>query len=184
MKEWLKAQGISYRKLAASMGSSAATVCKKLNGETPWQQRDCCSSMTSSACRLILSWQFRLMPIVRRLRDGWSESTNSPNGRTAGGIASRCAMAATRWSGARSGTTTIRPAATLISPVTAGATTVSRVTRRFWSSARPAPCAPCAAARPAAWPTPGSAPRMPTRMPSGRSMHSSPPANGWWRTCC
>lgn len=27
------------------------------------------------------------------------ESTNSPNGRTAGGIASRCAMAATRWSG-------------------------------------------------------------------------------------
>ena len=40
MKEWLKAQGISYRKLAASMGSSAATVCKKLNGETPWQQRD------------------------------------------------------------------------------------------------------------------------------------------------
>ena len=40
MKEWLKAQGISYRRLAASMGSSAATVCKKLNGETPWQQRD------------------------------------------------------------------------------------------------------------------------------------------------
>ena len=40
MKEWLKAQGISYRKLASSMGSSAATVCKKLNGETPWQQRD------------------------------------------------------------------------------------------------------------------------------------------------
>lgn len=40
MKEWLKAQGISYRKLAVSMGSSAATVCKKLNGETPWQQRD------------------------------------------------------------------------------------------------------------------------------------------------
>ena len=38
MKEWLKAQGISYRRLAASMGSSAATVCKKLNGET--QQRD------------------------------------------------------------------------------------------------------------------------------------------------
>ena len=38
MKEWLKAQGISYRKLAASMGSSAATVCKKLNGETPWQR--------------------------------------------------------------------------------------------------------------------------------------------------
>lgn len=33
-------------------------------------------------------------------------------------------------------------------------------------------------------PTPGSAPRMPTRMPSGRSMHSSPPANGWWQTCC
>ena len=30
MKEWLKAQGISYRRLAASMGSSAATVCKKL----------------------------------------------------------------------------------------------------------------------------------------------------------
>ncbi|RGJ79148.1 helix-turn-helix domain-containing protein [Bifidobacterium longum] len=40
MKEWLKHRGISYRKLAASMGSSAATVCKKLNGETPWQQRD------------------------------------------------------------------------------------------------------------------------------------------------
>ena len=40
MKGWLKAQGISYRRLAASMGSSAATVCKKLNGETPWQQRD------------------------------------------------------------------------------------------------------------------------------------------------
>lgn len=45
-------------------------------------------------------------------------------------------------------------------------------------------CPACAAARPADWPTPGSAPRMPTRMPSGRSMHSSPPANGWWRTCC
>lgn len=54
------------------------------------------------------------------------ESTNSPNGRTAGGIASRCAMDATQWSGARSGTTTIRPPATLISPVTAGATTASR----------------------------------------------------------
>lgn len=40
MKEWLKAKGISYRRLAVSMGSSAATVCKKLNGETPWQQRD------------------------------------------------------------------------------------------------------------------------------------------------
>ena len=40
MKEWLKAKGISYRTLAASMGSSAATVCKKVNGETPWQQRD------------------------------------------------------------------------------------------------------------------------------------------------
>lgn len=49
-----------------------------------------------------------------------------------GGIASRCAMAATQWSGARSGTTTIRPPATLISPVTAGATTASRATRRFW----------------------------------------------------
>lgn len=45
-------------------------------------------------------------------------------------------------------------------------------------------CPACALARPAGWPTPGSAPRMPTRMPSGRSMHSSPPANGWWRTCC
>ena len=45
-------------------------------------------------------------------------------------------------------------------------------------------CPACAAARPAAWPTPGSAPRMPTRMPSGRSMRSSPPANGWSRTCC
>lgn len=45
-------------------------------------------------------------------------------------------------------------------------------------------CPACAAARPADWPTPGSAPRMSTRMPSGRSMHSSPPANGWWRACC
>ena len=40
MKEWLNAQWSSYRNLAASRGSSAATVCKKLNGETPWQQRD------------------------------------------------------------------------------------------------------------------------------------------------
>ena len=37
-------------------------------------------------------------------------------------------MAATQWSGARSGTTTIRPPATLISPVTAGATTACRAT--------------------------------------------------------
>lgn len=40
MKEWLKNQGISYRKLASSMGQSASSVCKKVNGETPWQQCD------------------------------------------------------------------------------------------------------------------------------------------------
>ena len=33
MKEWLKNQGISYRELASS-------VCKKVNGETQWQQYD------------------------------------------------------------------------------------------------------------------------------------------------
>ena len=40
MKEWLKNQGISYRELASSMGQSASSVCKKVNGETQWQQYD------------------------------------------------------------------------------------------------------------------------------------------------
>lgn len=71
MKEWLKAQGISYRRLAASMGSSAATVCKKLNGETPWQQRDLLFFMTSLDFLPILFLVFQLMLKKRRFCDGW-----------------------------------------------------------------------------------------------------------------
>lgn len=45
-------------------------------------------------------------------------------------------------------------------------------------------CPACAAARPAAWPTPGSVPRMPTHTPTRRLTRNCPPANGWSRTCC
>lgn len=40
MKQWLQENGISYRRLAAEMGQSASGLCKKVNGETAWQQSD------------------------------------------------------------------------------------------------------------------------------------------------
>ncbi|MDU2421855.1 MAG: helix-turn-helix transcriptional regulator [Bifidobacterium scardovii] len=40
MKEWLAERGLSYRDFAAIMGQSPSSICKKVNGETPWQQCD------------------------------------------------------------------------------------------------------------------------------------------------
>ena len=40
MKKWLQENRISYRRLAAEMGQSASGLCKKVNGETAWQQSD------------------------------------------------------------------------------------------------------------------------------------------------
>lgn len=40
MKDWLHANHISYRALAAEMGQSAASICKKVNGDVAWQQSD------------------------------------------------------------------------------------------------------------------------------------------------
>ena len=40
MKEWLVENGLSYRDFAAIMGQSPSSICKKVNGETAWQQKD------------------------------------------------------------------------------------------------------------------------------------------------
>ena len=40
MKEWLKSQGISYRRLASEMDVSPSLLCKKLNKQTKWQEDD------------------------------------------------------------------------------------------------------------------------------------------------
>ncbi|PLS30113.1 XRE family transcriptional regulator [Bifidobacterium margollesii] len=40
MKEWLTIRGITYRRLASEMGQSAASVCKKVNGEVGWNRND------------------------------------------------------------------------------------------------------------------------------------------------
>ena len=40
MKEWLEENGLSYRDFAAIMGQSPSSICKKVNGETAWQQKD------------------------------------------------------------------------------------------------------------------------------------------------
>ncbi|KFI93511.1 Xre family transcriptional regulator [Bifidobacterium saguini DSM 23967] len=40
MKEWLSDHGISYRKLAAEMGQSHASIAMKVNGDVAWQQKD------------------------------------------------------------------------------------------------------------------------------------------------
>ena len=40
MKEWLVENGFSYRDFAAIMGQSPSSICKKVNGETAWQQKD------------------------------------------------------------------------------------------------------------------------------------------------
>lgn len=40
MKEWLAENGLSYRDFAAIMGQSPSSICKKVNGETAWQQKD------------------------------------------------------------------------------------------------------------------------------------------------
>ena len=41
MKEWLVENAVlSYRDFAAIMGQSPSSICKKVNGETAWQQKD------------------------------------------------------------------------------------------------------------------------------------------------
>lgn len=40
MKEWLVENGLSYRDFAAIMAQSPSSICKKVNGETAWQQKD------------------------------------------------------------------------------------------------------------------------------------------------
>ncbi|WP_339350377.1 helix-turn-helix domain-containing protein [Bifidobacterium indicum] len=40
MKRWLKARGIPYSSLAAMLGQTTANVSNKINGITPWQQKD------------------------------------------------------------------------------------------------------------------------------------------------
>lgn len=40
MKHWLKARGIPYSSLAAMLGQTTANVSNKINGITPWQQKD------------------------------------------------------------------------------------------------------------------------------------------------
>lgn len=40
MKIWLHEKRISYRSLAMTLGQSAASVSKKVNGEVAWQQKD------------------------------------------------------------------------------------------------------------------------------------------------
>ena len=40
MKDWLREHGISYRQLAMDMGTSVSSVCKKLNQQTPWREKD------------------------------------------------------------------------------------------------------------------------------------------------
>lgn len=40
MKEWMQAQGLSYRQLAAAMRQSPSGLCKKLNSQTKWQADD------------------------------------------------------------------------------------------------------------------------------------------------
>ena len=40
MKEWLVENGVSYCAFAAVMGQSPSSICKKVNGETAWQQKD------------------------------------------------------------------------------------------------------------------------------------------------
>lgn len=40
MKEWMQAQGLSYRRLAAAMCQSPSGLCKKINGQTKWQEDD------------------------------------------------------------------------------------------------------------------------------------------------
>ena len=40
MKEWMQAQGLSYRRLAADMRQSPSGLCKKINGRTKWQEDD------------------------------------------------------------------------------------------------------------------------------------------------
>lgn len=40
IKEWLSSQGISYRRLAAEMGQSPASVSQKVNRQTRWQEDD------------------------------------------------------------------------------------------------------------------------------------------------
>lgn len=40
MKEWMQAQGLSYRRLAAAMCQSPSGLYKKINGQTKWQEDD------------------------------------------------------------------------------------------------------------------------------------------------
>lgn len=40
VKEWLSSRGISYRRLAAEMGQSPASISQKLNKQTKWQEDD------------------------------------------------------------------------------------------------------------------------------------------------
>ena len=40
MKQWLLERHISQRRLAAEMNQSPSGICKKLNGDTAWQQED------------------------------------------------------------------------------------------------------------------------------------------------
>ena len=40
MKRWLKARGISYSALAIILGQTTASISNKVNGITPWQQKD------------------------------------------------------------------------------------------------------------------------------------------------
>ncbi|MEF2737513.1 MAG: XRE family transcriptional regulator [Bifidobacterium choerinum] len=40
MREWMTAQGLTYRTLAFSMGQSASNICKKVQGLVAWQPAD------------------------------------------------------------------------------------------------------------------------------------------------
>ena len=66
MKEWLVENGLAYRDFAAIMGQSPSSICKKVNGETAWQQKDCCFFMTTMVFLLISYWVSPLFPIRRR----------------------------------------------------------------------------------------------------------------------
>ncbi|WP_276829996.1 XRE family transcriptional regulator [Bifidobacterium coryneforme] len=40
MKKWLKNHGIPYSSLAVLLGQSSANISNKVNGITPWQEKD------------------------------------------------------------------------------------------------------------------------------------------------